>query len=99
MEDFRIREMECDGKKVPEKYIVCFNDYISKVVNKQLKEQLAEKDKEIRKQVCDEIRDRLKDKSHNYYPSIDYVCMSVHAYKSNEIKEILDQIEGNANGK
>ena len=34
MEDFRIREMECDGKKVPEKYIVCFNDYISKVVNK-----------------------------------------------------------------
>lgn len=47
MEDFRIKEMECDGKKVPEKYIACFNDYISKVVNKRIKELSNAKDVEV----------------------------------------------------
>lgn len=47
MEDFRIREMKCNGKKVPEKYIACFNDYISKVVNKRIKELSKTKDMEV----------------------------------------------------
>ena len=51
MEDFRIREMECDGKKVPEKYIVCFNDYIDKVIVKAQSKKIVEYLKEIREKL------------------------------------------------
>lgn len=28
LNEMKVKEMSCDGKKVPEKYITCFNDYI-----------------------------------------------------------------------
>ena len=51
MEDFRIKEMECDGKKVPEKYIACFNDYIDKVIVKAQSKKIVEYLKEIREKL------------------------------------------------
>lgn len=32
--DFRIKNMSCNGKPIPDKYIACFNGYIEDVVNK-----------------------------------------------------------------
>lgn len=41
--DFRIKNMSCNGKPIPDKYIICFNGYIEDVVNKAFagEQQLA----------------------------------------------------------
>lgn len=40
--DFRIKNMSCDGKPIPDKYIACFNGYIEDVINKSFEQLNAE---------------------------------------------------------
>ena len=47
----RVREFKVDGKKVPDKYIAVFNDYL-----KQIAEKLKTHDRELVKEVCEKIR-------------------------------------------
>ncbi len=51
----RVREWEIKGKKVPQLYIHCLNDYLEEIA-----EELAEYDKQVRKEVVQEIRERAE---------------------------------------
>ncbi len=48
----RVREFKVDGKKVPDKYIAVFNDYL-----KQIAEKLKTHDRELVKEVCEKIKE------------------------------------------
>ena len=50
----RVREFKVDGKKVPDKYIAVFNDYL-----KQIAEKLKTHDRELVKEVCEKIKEQL----------------------------------------
>lgn len=48
----RVREFKVDGKKIPDKYIAVFNDYIV-----QIAEQIKDHDKELVEKMLEEVED------------------------------------------
>ena len=58
--DFRIKNMSCDGKPIPDKYIACFNGYIKDVINKAFENELADLQHQL--EVAEKAFDNLYDK-------------------------------------
>lgn len=56
----RVREFKVDGKKVPDKYIAVFNDYL-----KQIAEKLKTHDRELVKEVRERIRENIEARNIN----------------------------------
>lgn len=79
--DRRIRNLEIEGKQVPDKYISVFNSYLE-----QIAESLTDYTKQVRKEVYDYILDRLGNieiENNTDYNS--FIAI---------LDEILDQIKG-----
>ena len=53
--DRRIRNLEIEGKQVPDKYISVFNGYLE-----QIAESLTDYTKQVRKEVVQEIKKQIK---------------------------------------
>lgn len=51
----RIRELKVDGKKVPDKYIAVFNDYLVEIA-----ELIKAHDRELVKEVCEKIKRNVR---------------------------------------
>lgn len=43
----RIKEMKCNGKAIPQEYIVCFNDYIKNIIGTRVDQEIASLNKII----------------------------------------------------
>lgn len=56
--DFRIKNMSCNGKPIPDKYIACFNGYIEDVVNKAFARE---------QQLVIEELEKVKEKALHFY--------------------------------
>lgn len=65
--DFRIKNMSCDGKPIPDKYIACFNGYIEDVVNKAFarEQQLKQSQKELAIEKLEEVKKILSFDAYN----------------------------------
>ena len=86
--DRRIRNLEIEGKQVPDKYISVFNSYLE-----QIAESLTDYTKQVRKEVCEEIREKLNNlQPPPNYPEND--CEYGFESCVYEIEDILDQIQG-----
>ena len=87
----RVREFKVDGKKVPDKYIAVFNDYL-----KQIAEKLKTHDREVVKEVCEKIRNGAVNM---YYAedqeddSIEQAIVISRNEAVDEFIDILDQIQ------
>ena len=86
--DRRIRNLEIEGKQVPDKYISVFNSYLE-----QIAESLTDYTKQVRKEVLDEICvDYAKRLSA-------FIGVKISISTAMEkLKEVLDQIQGEQNG-
>ena len=87
----RIRELKIDGKKVPDKYINVFNDYLE-----QIAEQLKAHDRELVKEVCEKIREYLRTQviyCGGKATELDIMIASAGNQVLEDVKQFLDQIQ------
>ena len=88
--NLKLKSLEIDGKRLPEKYIAVFNDYIDEISDIIVKEE--------RKNTCEEIRGHLlnlcdwkEDKLQGYWyateKKINYVIDQVEKNEVGEINE------------
>ena len=97
--DFRIKNMSCDGKPIPNKYISCFNGYIEDVINKAFENELvdlqhrlevAEKALEL---ACERVKyfEDLQDRETGF---INYDLQGIIEQYKEQAKQRLVEIEG-----
>lgn len=74
----RIRELKVDGKKVPDKYIAVFNDYLVEIA-----ELIKVHDRELVKEVCEKIKRNVR---------VTRIKKKWFAFED-DLRNILDQIQ------
>ena len=87
----RLSSLTVDGRKVPDKYIAVFNDYL-----KQIAEKLKTHDRELIKEVCEKIREYLRTQviyCGGKATELDIMIASAGNQVLEDVKQFLDQIQ------
>lgn len=80
----RIRELKVDGKKVPDKYIAVFNDYLVEIA-----ELIKTHDREFVKEVCEKVREMIS----TLNPNVKIEENNYDVITGHGLKMVFDQIQ------